>query len=132
MTDYDELLDKGMEEAEENQSQGERFEVPTADTRKQGSKTVITNFSEIVDTFGRDEKEFSKYVQNEVGTAGHIDGKELVLNGEFRRGTIQGKVQQYADEYVFCPECGSPDTQIVKEKGVEMMKCQACGARNPL
>lgn len=132
MTDYDDLLEKGMEEAEENKSQGERFEVPDVDTRKQGSKTVITNFSDIVDTFGRDEKEFSKYIQNEVGTAGHIEGKELVLNGEFRRGTIQGKIQQYADEYVFCPECDSPDTKIVKEKGVEMMKCQACGARSPL
>jgi len=132
MTDYNDLLEKGMEEAEENKSQGERFEVPDVDTRKQGSKTVITNFSDIVDTFGRDEKEFSKYVQNEVGTAGHIEGKELVLNGEFRRGTIQGKIQQYADEYVFCPECDSPDTKIVKEKGVEMMKCQACGARSSL
>jgi translation initiation factor 2 subunit 2 len=132
MTDYDDLLEKGMDEAEKNKSQGERFEVPDVDTRKQGSKTVITNFSDIVETFGRDEKEFSKYVQNEVGTAGHIDGKELVLNGEFRRGTIQGKIQQYADEYVFCPECDSPDTKIVKEKGVEMMKCQACGARSPL
>jgi|AntDeeMinimDraft_4_1070355.scaffolds.fasta_scaffold00011_93 translation initiation factor 2 subunit 2 len=132
MTDYDDLLEKGMEEAEENKSQGDRFEVPDVDTRKQGSKTVITNFSDIVDTFGRDEKEFSKYIQNEVGTAGHIEGKELVLNGEFRRGTIQGKIQQYADEYVFCPECESPDTKIVKEKGVEMMKCQACGARSPL
>jgi len=132
MTDYDDLLEKGMEEAEENKSQGDRFEVPDVDTRKQGSKTVITNFPDIVDTFGRDEKEFSKYIQNEVGTAGHIEGKELVLNGEFRRGTIQGKIQQYADEYVFCPECESPDTKIVKEKGVEMMKCQACGARSPL
>lgn len=132
MTDYDDLLEKGMDEAEENKSQGDRFEVPDVDTRKQGSKTVITNFSDIVETFGRDEKEFSKYVHNEVGTAGHIDGKELVLNGEFRRGTIQGKIQQYADEYVFCPECESPDTKIVKEKGVEMMKCQACGARSPL
>jgi translation initiation factor 2 subunit 2 len=132
MTDYDDLLEKGMDEAEENKSQGERFQVPDVDTRKQGSKTVITNFSDIVDTFGRDEKEFSKYIQNEVGTAGHIEGKELVLNGEFRRGTIQGKIQQYADEYVFCPECESPDTKIVKEKGVEMMKCQACGARSAL
>lgn len=132
MTDYDDLLEKGMDEAEKNKSQGERFEVPDVDTRKQGSKTVITNFSDIVETFGRDEKEFSKYIQDEVGTAGHIEGKELVLNGEFRRGTIQGKIQQYADEYVFCPECDSPDTKIVKEKGVEMMKCQACGARSPL
>lgn len=131
MTDYDELLDKGMEEAEDLE-QGDRFEVPVADTRKEGSKTIIPNFSDIASKFGREEKHLSKYVQNELGTAGHIEGKELVLNGEFRRGSIQGKIQQYAEEYVFCPECSRPDTKIVKEKGVEMLKCQACGARTPI
>lgn len=131
MTDYDELLDRGMENAEDLE-QGERFEVPVADTRKEGSKTVIPKFSEIASKFGREEKHVSNYVQNELGTAGHIDGDELVLNGEFRRGSIQGKIQQYAEEYVFCPECSRPDTKIVKEKEVEMLKCQACGARTPI
>ncbi len=131
MTDYEDLLEKGMEEAEDV-SEGDRFEVPEADTRKEGSKTIIPNFSEIAEAFGRDEKHVSKYIQNELGTAGHIEGKELVLNGEFRRGNVQGKVHQYADDYVFCPECERPDTEIVKEKGVEILKCQACGARNPL
>ena len=131
MTDYEDLLDKGMEEAEDLE-EGERFELPVADTRKDGSKTVIPNFSEIAESIGRDEKHFSKYVQNELGTAGHIEGKELVLNGEFRRGNVQAKVKQYAEEYVYCQECGRPDTKITKEKGVEMMKCQACGARNPI
>jgi len=101
MEDYDQLLDKGIEETEDIE-QGERFELPVADTRKEGSRTVITNFSKITDTIKRDEKHFSKYIQNELGTAGHIDGKELVLNGEFRRGNVQSKVKQYADEYVFC------------------------------
>ncbi|PSH01791.1 MAG: translation initiation factor IF-2 subunit beta [Nanohaloarchaea archaeon QH_8_44_6] len=131
MTDYDELLDKGMEEAEDL-GDGERFEVPVADTRKEGSKTIIPNFSDIASKFGREEKHLSKYIQNELGTAGHIEGDELILNGEFRRGSIQAKIQQYAEEYVFCPECSRPDTKIVKEKGVEMLKCQACGARTPI
>lgn len=131
MKDYDELLDRGMEEAEDLE-EGERFEVPVADTRKEGSKTIIPNFSDIASKFGREESHLSKYVQNELGTAGHIEGNELVLNGEFRRGSIQGKIQQYAEELVFCPECSRPDTEIVKEKGVEMLKCQACGARTPI
>lgn len=131
MIDYDDLLEKGMEEAQDLE-EGDRFEVPVADTRKDGSKTVIEDFSDIASKFGRDEKHLSKYIQNEMGTAGHIEGDELVLNGEFRRGNIQGKIQQYADEYVFCPECSRPDTEITKEKGVEMLKCQACGARNPI
>lgn len=132
MTNYEDLLEKGMEEVPEVEESAERFEVPVADTKKSGSKTVITNFSEIVDAFGREQKHVSKYIQNELGTAGHVDSNELVLNGEFRRGNVQAKVQQYADEYVFCPKCERPDTEIVKEKGVEIMKCQACGARTPL
>lgn len=129
---YDDLLDKAQDEVPEDIGSGERFEVPDVDTRKEGSKTIIVNFSKIADKFGRDEKHFSKYIQNELGTAGHIDGKELVLNGEFRRGNVQRKIEQYAEDYVYCPECSRPDTEIVKEKGVEIMKCQACGARNPL
>ncbi len=132
MTDYEDLLEKGMEEVPEVEEQGERFEVPVAETKKSGSNTVIENFKEIVEAFGREQKHVSKYIQNELGTAGHVDGGDLVLNGEFRRGSVQAKVQQYADEYVFCPKCERPDTEIVKEKGVEIMKCQACGARTPL
>lgn len=121
-----------MDEVPEVDDKQERFEVPVADTKKSGSSTVITNFKKIVEAFSRDKKRVSKYIQNELGTAGHIDGNDLVLNGEFRRGNVQAKVQQFADEYVFCPKCERPDTEIVKEKGVEIMKCQACGARTPL
>lgn len=121
-----------MEEVPEVEDSEERFEVPVAETRKSGSKTVIENFSEIAEAFSRDEKQLSKYIQDELGTAGHVENGELVLNGEFRRGNVQAKVQQYAEEYVFCPKCERPDTEIVKEKGVEIMKCQACGARTPL
>ncbi len=129
--DYDELLEKGLDEAEES-SQGERFEMPEADTRKDGSKTIITNFKEIAETFGRDKKDFSNFIQDELGTSGHLERGELVLNGEFRRGNVQGRIENYADEWVFCGECESPDTKIVKEKGIEMIKCQACGSRNPV
>lgn len=127
--DYDDMLDKGQEEIPEDIGSGERFEIPEVKTRKEGNKTVIENFSEILDKFNREEKHFSKYLQNEVGTAGHIEDNNLILKGEFRRGKIQQKIEKYADEFVICSECNRPDTKIVKEKGVEMLKCQACGAR---
>lgn len=130
-SDYEELLEEGLEEAEDS-NRKERFEMPEADTRKDGSKTIITNFKEIAETLGREKKQLSKYIQNELGTVGRIDGGELVLNGEFRRGNVQGRFENYAEEWVYCEECDSPDTEIVKEKGVEMIKCQACGARNPV
>ena len=133
MTDYDELLDKAQEEAPEDLDTEERFEIPEVMTRKDGSKTVLENFKEIAEKFSREQKHVSKYVLNELGTAGHInDNNELILNGEFRRGHITSKIENYAEEYVYCGECSRPDTQLKKEKGVEIMKCQACGARTPI
>jgi translation initiation factor 2 subunit 2 len=130
--DYDELLEKGMEEVPDVEENADRFEVPVADTRKSGSNTVVENFKEIAEKFNREEKHFSKYILNEMGTAGHVENGELILNGEFRRGNINGRIENYADKFLYCPECGSPDTKMKKEKGVELLKCQACGARNPL
>ncbi|WEL19730.1 translation initiation factor IF-2 subunit beta [Candidatus Nanohalococcus occultus] len=132
MKDYDELLDKGMEEVPDEVGNSGRFEVPEVKTRKDGSKTILENFQDFVKKFNRDEKHLSKFIQNELGTAGHIKNGELVLNGEFRRGNIQGRIENYTNEYLYCPECESPDTEMVKEKGVQLLKCQACGARNPL
>ena len=126
---YDDLLEKGREQVSEEEGSAERFEMPEVKSRKKGSNTAIENFSEIADDLGREEKHLSKFIQSEMGTSGQIEGKELVLNGEFRRGHVQSKVEDYADEYVICPECNRPDTKLTKEKGVEIMKCQACGAR---
>lgn len=131
-SDYEDLLDKGMEEVPEDVGTSERFEIPDVKTRKESSKTIWENFQEFVEKFNRDEKHLSKFIQEELGTAGHIENGELVLNGEFRRGNIAGRVDNYAEEFLYCGECGSPDTEMTKEKGVEMLKCQACGARNPL
>ncbi|MFB6114823.1 MAG: translation initiation factor IF-2 subunit beta [Candidatus Nanohalobium sp.] len=132
MTDYEDLLEKGREEVPEDIGSEDRFEIPEVRTRKEGSQTIIEEFSSLADKFNREEKHMSKYIQNELGTAGHIEGDELVLNGEFRRGKVNEKVHKYADEYLYCPECDRPDTVIKKEKGVEILKCQACGARTPI
>lgn len=132
MKDYDKLLEKGMDEVPENVGDHERFELPEVKSRKDGSKTIIENFSKIAEKLNREQKHMSKFLQEELGTAGHIDNGELVLNGEFRRGNVKGRIENYADEFLYCEECGSPDTKMTKEKGVEMLKCQACGARNPL
>lgn len=129
--DYEDMLEKGRKEIPEDVISGERFEIPEAETQKEGNKTIIRNFKALADTFGREPKHLSKFLLREMGTAGHIDDGELILNGKFRRGSINQKIQQYAETYVLCSECGKPDTNMTKEKGVELLKCEACGARSP-
>jgi len=132
MDDYETMLKDGRDDLPEDIFESSRFEIPEAKTRKQGNKTVIKNFGEIVDTLNRDEQHLSKYLLGELGTAGHVEGKELTLQGKFRRGIINSKIEQYCERYVLCSECDRPDTTIRKEKGVTLMKCEACGARESI
>lgn len=132
MEDYESMLKTGREKLPEDIFEGARFEIPEAKTQKQGNKTVIQNFADIADTLNRGEKQLSKYLLGELGTAGHVDGKELILQGKFRRGIINSKIEQYCEKYVICHECNRPDTQIRKEKGVTLIKCEACGARQSI
>ncbi len=130
--DYEDLLDRGMDEVPDDASGSERFELPVVDTRKEGSRTVVTNFGDIAETINRQEDRLCKYLMDELGASGRVESGEMVINGELRRGEIQSRLKQFAEDYVFCPECESPDTEVLKEKGVEILKCQACGARNPI
>ena len=33
---------------------------------------------------------------------------------------------------LICKQCGKPETRIISEKGIVLMKCDACGAVNPI
>lgn len=130
--EYEKMLEKGRSELPEDMFDRERFEIPEAETQKEGSKTVVRNFKAIADKFNREPTHLSKYLLGELGTAGHVNEGELVLNGSFRRGLINRKIEEYAEEYVLCSECRRPDTVMKKEKGVELLKCEACGARSAI
>jgi len=72
-----------------------------------------------------------KYLQNELGTSGHIDESGRArLTGEFGEDRIAAALGEYTEEYVLCDECGLPDTQIEREQGVQVLRCEACGARS--
>ena len=42
------------------------------------------------------------------------------------------KIELYAKTFVLCQECNKPDTELMKEGGVLVMKCTACGAKHPV
>ena len=47
----------------------------------------------------------------------------------FLRSRINAKIKQYAEEFVLCPICGKPDTDLVKEKDITYLRCNACGEK---
>jgi len=129
--DYDERLDRAIEETPEIGGTGDRFDVPDPDVRQEGNASVYENFQDTVSRLGRDEDHVMKYLQNELGTSGHIDESGRArLTGEFGEDRIAAALDEYTEEYVLCDECGLPDTQIEREQGVQVLRCEACGARS--
>jgi translation initiation factor 2 subunit 2 len=129
--DYDERLDRAIEETPEIGGTSDRFDVPDPDVRQEGNASVYENFQDTVSRLGRDEDHVIKYLQNELGTSGHIDESGRArLTGEFGEDRIAAALGEYTEEYVLCDECGLPDTQIEREQGVQVLRCEACGARS--
>ena len=131
MTEYQDLLKEVRKELPEHVFHKERFEIPKVRGHIQGNRTVISNFQQIASTLRRDPSQILKYILRELATPGEIKKSGSVIVGSKVPATrINEKIAQYADEAVFCKECGKPDTHIEKEKGVAFLKCTACGARS--
>jgi len=130
MEEYKKMLKSAMDKMPKKSEEKKRFEIPKVIIFSQGNKTIIKNFSDILSTLRRDEKHLSKYLFKQLATPGNIENGTLVLQRKVRRDMIQKKLEDYIKEYVFCKVCGEPDTVLVKENRIVMMKCEACGARS--
>ncbi|MFW5919230.1 MAG: translation initiation factor IF-2 subunit beta [archaeon] len=129
--DYDEQLERALEDKPDIAGDDERFEVPEPEVRPEGHVTVYENFQETVDRLGRDEDHVLKFLQDELGTSAHLDERGRArLKGEFNQRRVQPVLDEYVDTYVICPECGLPDTKLTTEQGAELLECEACGARS--
>lgn len=128
---YDEQLDRALEETPDIEDGGSRFDLPDPDVRQEGNVTVYENFQSTLDALDRKQNHVMKYLQNELGTSANIDERgRLRLTGEFRQRRVREAIEEYADGYVLCSECGLPDTRLEKENGAEIIRCEACGARS--
>lgn len=128
--DYETLLERGLKAIPKKQETEERFAVPKAIIEKAGRRTIIVNIFEIASQLRRDPNHFIKFLLKELATKGEIVGQRLFVLGVFTGETINKKIEIYVKEYVFCQECGKPDTKLFKEGRYTIMKCEACGARH--
>jgi translation initiation factor 2 subunit 2 len=130
--DYKTMLDRAYEEVPEQVESYERWTVPRSDVRIVGRRTVIMNFKEIADYFGRDPEHLLKFLSGEMATLPRFDGARAIFQGRFRADSIRNLLEVYATKYVVCPVCKRPDTQIVREKRLYFLQCEACGARSSI
>ncbi len=126
--EYEKMLDRLYMSLPEHTKTKERFEMPLIESFTQGPKTYVKNFNAILKIIRRDEKHLFKYISKEFGTAAFVEDGRLILNGKFSQQQTQKLFDDYIKQFILCPECSKPDTNIAERQGVRMLKCEACGA----
>ncbi len=132
MNDYDKLLDRAIEQLPPEVFETKRFSVPKAYSVIQGNRTFIQNFREIADALNRDPQHLLKFLLRELGTAGNLEGGRAIMQGKFTHYLINERLDEYVQKFVMCHECDRPDTKIIREDRIFLLKCSACGAKAPL
>jgi len=128
--DYDKLLDKAYKEMPVISKDEGRFEMPQIKAVQSGNKMVVSNLPQIAAAFRRSIEHLLKFMLRELATTGDLKGSEYHFVGKFRPEFIQEKIVKYAKEFVLCPQCGKPDTHMIKEQSASFLVCEACGAKN--
>ena len=100
MDDYENLLNRAIDQLPPEVFESKRFEPVKAYSVIQGNRTFI--------------------------------GVRAILQGKFNHFLINERIDEYIEKFVICHECNRPDTKIVREDRIFILKCAACGARAPL
>ena len=132
MDNYKKLLDQAYEKVKKVDTSKGRFEIPKIEGHIEGKKTILTNFLQIASYLRRSPEHFQKFLLRELATPGQMEGDRLVLNNKIPSAKINQKIEEYANEFVLCRECGKPDTEIIKEDRLSFVHCLACGAKHSI
>lgn len=130
MENYEELLKKAIEKLPNQMSGSERFEVPNAEVFLQGNRTIIKNFSEICSKLRRDQDKLLKYLSRALAAPANLVSGLAVFQARIPARIIQSKLNAYVKNFVICPVCKRPDTDLIRQGKVWILRCQACGAKN--
>src|SRR5437016_13605526 len=103
MNDYDGLLDRALSKITQSTGTGERFELPIAMVQIIGQRTIVVNFSDVVDRLNRAPHHVLKYLAKEMATAGSYESGRCYFQGSFARETINRLISFYGNRLGSCP-----------------------------
>ncbi len=130
--DFEKLAERIYKNLPEKTREKARLEIPEIESVVVGRKTTWKNFSAIAKTLKRKESHLYKFFTKETGLPATLEGGNLVFSGRVSNSRLKDLFKRYLKEFVICKECGKLDTHFTTELGIKMIKCQACGAINPV
>lgn len=125
---YDNALKRARDLSPGIISSDDRFDIPKIQSNIEGNRTFLRNFFEIANFLNRKSTHFLKFLTNELGTSGNVDGNRIIFQGKHTRMQIEKALNRYVEQYVLCQTCGKPDTRLEIQDRILIMRCDACGA----
>ncbi len=122
------MLNEAYENVERTES-SERFEIPKIKGHHEGIRTILTNFLQLSVNLRREPEHLMKFLNKELASSGEISGERLILSRKLSSKEINEKIGRYVKQFVLCPKCKKPDTELINGKGKVTMRCLACGER---
>ena len=129
MDNYEALLEEAYENVEATEDAG-RFEVLKVKGHHEGTRTIITNFGQVVTCLRRDADHVIKFLTKELASSGELKGDRLILSRKLASKDVNEKIEKYVNLFVLCPKCKKPDTELENDKGKAFLRCLACGEKH--
>ncbi len=87
---------------------------------------------QICSLISRDCQHVSKFLSKELATQIIVEKERTIFNRKLSATQINEKIEEYVNEFVICPQCKKPDTELIKDREFIFLHCLACGAKRPV
>lgn len=127
------LIDRIYNELEVHLNSSKKISIEKPQVSIANKKTFIANFRNICTKLKRKEEDVRLFFEKELNTTVTInqDGA-LIITGMYKQPGIINVMTNYIKEYVTCKECGSCDTELIKENRILFVKCNRCLSKKAL
>ena len=125
---YEDLLDEAYKNVKVTRERG-RFEILKVKGHHEGTRTVISNFAQIATHIRRTPEHLLKFLSKELASSGEIKGDRLILSRRLPSKNINEKIEKYVNQFVLCPKCRKPDSELSEKGGKIFLRCLACGEK---
>ncbi|MEM1988436.1 MAG: translation initiation factor IF-2 subunit beta [Candidatus Woesearchaeota archaeon] len=130
--EYLKLLEKAYSQIPQLDEASMRLKIPEVEAEIEGNKTLLRNIRQIAKIINRDPEHLLKYFMKKYATPGQLLPKFGVLNRKVPLNELDQVLKNYIDEFVICPVCKSPDTDIIPNGAYGTLKCKACGSKTTI
>ena len=126
--EYLQLLDRLLKSLPKRAVTAARFSLPPLQVFRQGRRTIVMNFKQVLEVLRRETDFVLTYLARELAAPVLYNEPRLIIQGIKDEFAIRSVLERFIKIYVTCPACNSPDTIIVRKDRTYVLRCEACGS----